>query len=63
MTNDKFLKDWSNAKVKIFGTNKNIQSQGIFLWNIKALALAIQMLLEKLKYSKGRLDSKVKVKR
>ena len=63
MTNKNFFLIWSNDKVKILSTNRKIQSHGIFLWNIKALALAIQVLLERLKYSKSRPDSKGKVKR
>ena len=37
--------NWSNVKVKRLSTYKKISSQGIFMWNIKALALAIQKLL------------------
>ena len=33
-------------------TNKKILSQGIFMWNIKALALTAQKLLARLKFSK-----------
>ena len=42
MTNVNFFKNWSNAKVKKLSTNKKISSQGIFMWNIKALALTIK---------------------
>ena len=64
--------------VKVFKTYARLQSQGhkvqnvgthgkvpilkILMWNIKALALTIQMLLTKLKFSKSRSNSKVKVK-
>ena len=35
----------------------------IFMWNNKAFALTIQMLLTRLKYSKSKPDSKAKVTR
>ena len=54
-------------KVKFQGqkvsTNRKILSQGILMWNIKALALNIQILLTKLKISKSSSNSKVKVTR
>ena len=40
-------------------TNKKILSQGIFMCNIKALALTAQKLLARLKFSKSRSNSKV----
>ena len=49
--------------VKRLRTYKKISSQGIFMWNIKALALTIQKLLARLKFSKSRSNSKVKVTR
>ena len=58
-----FLKDSSNVKVRRLSTNKNILSQGIFMWNIKALALINQKLLTRLKSSKSRSNSKVDVTR
>ena len=38
-----------------------VLSQEIFLWNIKALALTVQKLSVRLKFSKNGSDSKVKV--
>ena len=57
-----FLKR-SNVKVKRSSTNTKILSQAIFMWNTKALALTIQILLTGSKYSKHRPDYKVKVTR
>ena len=51
----------SNLKVKRFSTNKNISSLGILMQNIKALALTVQKLLARLKFSKNGSNSKVKV--
>ena len=44
MTNVNFFLNWWNVKVKSLNTNKKILSQGIFMWNIKALALTFQKL-------------------
>ena len=44
MTNVIFF-NWSNAKVKRLSTYKKISLQGIFMWNIKGLALTIQKFL------------------
>ena len=44
-----FFKYWSNIKVKSLSTNKKILSQGIFIWNIKIIALTIQNLLARVK--------------
>ena len=39
MTNvNSFLLNWSKMKIKRLSTYKKISSQGIFMWNIKALA-------------------------
>ena len=54
---------WSNVKVKMLSTSTKILSQAIFMWNINALALTIQILLTGSKYSKRRPHSKVKVTR
>ena len=56
-----FFKNLSNVKVKILNNNRKILSQGKFMWNIKALTLTIQMLLTRLKYSKSRPDTNVKL--
>ena len=56
----KFVK-YQGTKVKRLSTYKNISSQGIFMWNIKALALTIQRFLETLKFLKNGSNSKVKV--
>ena len=45
-----FLKKWSNVKVKRISTNRMILSHSIFIWNIKALALTIQISLTRSKY-------------
>ena len=49
------------VKVKRFSTNKKILSQGIFMWNMKTLALTVQKLLARLKFSKSKSNSKVKL--
>ena len=49
-----FFFKWSNVKVKRLSTNSKILSQAIFMWNIKALALTIEILLTGSKYSKCR---------
>ena len=49
------------SMVKNIGTHRKVLSQGILMWNIKALALTVQMLLAKLKFSKKGSNSKVKV--
>ena len=51
------------AKVKRLSTYKKISSQGIFMWNIKDLALTIQKFLAKLKFLKSRSNCQVKVTR
>ena len=48
-------------KVKNNGTHRKVSSQGILIRNIKALALTVQKLLERLKFSKYGSNSKVKV--
>ena len=63
MTNVIFFLNWSNTKAKRLSTYKKISSQGIFMWNIKALALTLQKLKAGLKYLKSRSNSKVKVTR
>ena len=55
------IKKRSNIKVNRFSTNKKILSLGTFIRNIKALALTVQKLLAKLKFSKNGSNSKVKV--
>ena len=61
MTNVNFKKR-SNVKVKRFSTNKKILSLGIFMRNIKAIALTVQKLLARLKFSKNGSNFKVRVK-
>ena len=39
--------------VKNNGTHGKVLSQGIFMWNIRALALTIQKLLTRLKFQRG----------
>ena len=58
-----FFLYWSNVKVKRLSTYKNISSQGIFMWNIKVLALTIHKLLARLKFLKSRSNSQVKITR
>ena len=41
--------NWSNVKVKRLSTYKKILLNGIFMRNIKALALTIQKILARLK--------------
>ena len=55
--------NWSNVKVNRLSTYKNISSQGIFMWNIKVLALTIHKLLARLKFLKSRSNSQVKITR
>ena len=38
------FKKWSNVKVKRLCSNTKILSQALFIWNIKSLALTIQIL-------------------
>ena len=52
MTNVNFFKHWSYAKVKRLSTYKKISPQGIFIWNIKALALTVKKFLATLKFLK-----------
>ena len=54
-------KNRSGVKVKRFGKNRKILWQRICMWNIKALALTVQMLLERFKLSNSMTNSKVKV--
>ena len=49
------------SRSKWFSTNKKILSLGTFMRNIKALALTVQKLLARLKFSKNGSNSKVKV--
>ena len=63
MTNVNFFVNWSNAKFKRLNTYKKISSQGIFMWNIKDLALTIQKFLATLKFLKSTKNSQVKVTR
>ena len=44
MFNVDFQTKWSNVNVKILSTNRKMLSQGIFMWNIKALALTIPLI-------------------
>ena len=43
-----FFFNWSNVKIKRLSTYKNISSQVTFMWNIKALALTIQKVINKI---------------
>ena len=45
-----FFLNWVKVKIKRLSTYKKISSQGIFKWNIKALALTIQKLLARSKF-------------
>ena len=54
-------KNRSNVKVKRVSANKNILSQGIFMRNIKALALTVQKLSARLKSFSNGSNYKVKV--
>ena len=52
----KFSKKWvklQGHKVKNNGTHGKVLSQGMFMWNIKALALIVQKLLARLKFQRG----------
>ena len=64
----KVFKKWvklqgQDHRVKNNGNHIKVLSQGILMWNIKALALTVQKLLARLKFSKSRSNSKVKVTR
>ena len=53
----KVIKKWvkllgQGYRVNNFGTCGKVLSQGILMWNIKALALTVQKLLARLKFSK-----------
>ena len=66
ISKDKVLKKWvklsgQGHRVKNNGTHGKILSQGILMWNIVALALTVQKLLARLKFSKNVPNSKVKV--
>ena len=50
-------------KVKNFGNNGKVLSQGILMSNIKALVLTIQKLWPRLKFLKSRSNAKFKVTR
>ena len=55
MTIVNLKKNRSNVKVKRFSIYVKVLSQGILIWNIKALALTVQKLLARL-YSFGEED-------
>ena len=60
----KFSKKWvklQSHRVKNNGTHRKVLSQGIIVWNIKALALTVLKLLARLQFSKNGPNSKVKV--
>ena len=46
-------KDAQGHKDKYLDTSRNILSQEILMWNIKALALTFQKLLARLKFQSG----------
>ena len=54
------IQNKSIVNVKMFSTDRKILSQGIFILNMKTLTLAVEKLLTRLKFSKNRLNSKVK---
>ena len=54
-------KDGEGHKDKYLNTSRKILSQERLTCNIKALALTVQKLLARLKFSKNRSNSKVKV--
>ena len=51
----------SRSRVKNVGMRGKVLSQEILVWNIKALVLTVQKVLARLKFSKNRPNSKVKV--
>ena len=57
MTIVNFVFNLSNVKVKSLSTYKKISSQGIFMWNIKALAFTIKKFLATLKFLKSRCQT------
>ena len=61
MHNVYFIKNRSNVKIKRFSTDKKISAQGIFMWNMKTLALTVKNLLARLRFLNNRPNSKVKV--
>ena len=54
-------KDGQGHKDKYFDTSRKILSQEMLMCNMKALALTVQKLLSRLKFSKNGSNSKVKV--
>ena len=54
------IQNKSIINVKMFSTDRKILSQGIFILNMKTLTLAVEKLLTRLKFSKNRVNSKVK---
>ena len=46
-------------RVKNNGTQGKVSSQGIFMWNIKALALTVQKLLARLKFQRGGQNDRI----
>ena len=54
-------KDDQGHKDKYFDTSRKILSQEMLMCNMKALALTVQKLLSRLKFSKNGSNSKVKV--
>ena len=54
------IQNRSIVNVKMFSTDRKILSQGIFVLNMKTLTLAVEKLLTRLKFSKNRVNSKVK---
>ena len=51
----------SRSKVKNNGTHGKVLSQGIYMWNVEALALSVQKLLARVKILNNGSNSKVKV--
>ena len=54
----KVFKKWiklqgQGHRVKNNGNHRKVLSQGILMWNIKALALTVQKLLARLKFQRG----------
>ena len=50
-------------KVKNYGTMWKVLSQGIYIWNMKALSTSGKKVMAKVKVFKSRSDFKVKVTR
>ena len=58
ISNVKVFKKWvklqgQGHRVKNNGTHGNFLSQGILIWNIKALSFTVQKLLARLKFQRG----------